>query len=233
MRPFTVVIPWRPSPSRLPAFEFLTAWYAENMREATLTTVDTPDEVFVLAACRNVGIATASANSDVAPNPVIVVNDADTIPEPDALREAVDAARTDHLVHLPYTAYHWLGADGTAQLRAGTPAEKCAFELVKGACSGVYVTTARTWSSHGGQDERFRGWGFEDAAWHLAHETLLGAAPVRHDGRVYAMHHAAEVRAGQGYDANAALMERYRAAAGDPAAMAQLVGLTAPPASRS
>jgi len=94
---------------------------------------------------------------------------------------------------------------------------------VIGACSGVYVTTPRTWARHGGQDERFRGWGFEDAAWYLAHGALLGQPPVRHEGRVYALHHAAEVRAGAHYDANAALMERYRAAEGDPVAMAQLV----------
>ena len=92
-----------------------------------------------------------------------------------------------------------------------------------GACSGVYVTTPRTWSRHGGQDERFRGWGFEDAAWYVAHQTLLGASPVRHEGIVYALDHAPEVRAGAGYETNAALMGRYRAAEGDPAAMAQLV----------
>ena len=88
-------------------------------------------------------------------------------------------------------------------------------DLVRGACSGVYVTTPRTWAAHGGQDERFRGWGFEDAAWYLAHEALLGEPPIRHEGRVYALHHAprcgpARVRA------NAALMDRYRAAEGDP-----------------
>ena len=133
------------------------------------------------------------------------------------------AARTSGLVHLPYTEYRWLGARGDAQLREGRAAEECDHDLVIGACSGVYVTTPRTWSRHGGQDERFRGWGFEDAAWCLAHSALLGRPPVRHEGRVYALHHPAEVRAGAGYETNAALMGRYRAAEGDPAAMAQLV----------
>jgi hypothetical protein len=103
------------------------------------------------------------------------------------------------------------------------PADECAHELVIGACSGVYVTTPRTWERHGGQDERFRGWGFEDAAWYLAHDTLLGAPPVRHVGSVYALHHPAEARAGANYEANVARMEGYRTAAGDPIAMAQLV----------
>lgn len=225
MQPFRVVIPWRPAPSRVGAFEFVTAWYADNVPEAELTTIDTPDDVFVLAACRNRGVDGIEADE------VVVINDADTIPEPAALREAVAAARTSGRVHLPYTRYHWLGAEGTAQLRGGTAPEECTYELVNGACSGVYVTTPATWRSHGGQDERFRGWGFEDAAWYLAHETLLGAPPVRHDGRVYALHHQAEVRAGERYDANAALMEQYRAAAGDPGSMAQLVGVARPASS--
>ncbi len=213
----SVIIPWRPAPSRVTAFEAVTSWYAREFPEFTLRTVDTEDDVFVLAACRNRGIAEA------APDDVVIINDADTIPEPEALREAVSAARTSELVHLPYTAYHWLGASGTAQYLAGTNPEECAYELVSGACSGVYVSTPRTWAAHGAQDERFRGWGYEDAAWNLAHQTLLGSPPQRHSGRVYALHHVAETRAGARFDANAALMERYRSAAGDREAMRSLV----------
>jgi hypothetical protein len=40
---------------------------------------------------------------------------------------------------------------------------------------------------------------------------------------VYALHHAAEERAGARYEANAALMERYREVQGDAVAMGQLV----------
>lgn len=217
MPPATVIIPWRAAESRIPAFDFVRDWYARYLPELPVRTVDTDDDVFVLAACRNRGIASLD------PDEVVVVGDADTLPEPGPLRAAVAAARTSGLVHLPYTQYRWLGATGDAQLRAGVPAEECDHELVVGACSGVYVTTPRTWAAHGGQDERFRGWGFEDAAWYRAHEALLGAPPVRHEGRVYAMHHVAEVRAGARYDANAALMERYRAAEGGRAAMSQLV----------
>ncbi|MGC5224801.1 hypothetical protein ACPW96_19720 [Micromonospora sp. DT81.3] len=213
----TVVVPWRPAPSRIPAFDFVRSWYVRHLPEFALRPVDTDDDVFVLAACRNLGVGGAGLDE------VVVINDADTLPEPAALRAAVAAAATSGRVHLPFTEYRWLGAEGTAQLRAGTAAEECTFDLVRGACSGVYVTTPRTWAAHGGQDERFRGWGFEDAAWYLAHQTLLGEPPIRHDGRVYAMHHVAEVRAGTRYDANAALMDRYRAAAGDVDAMAQLV----------
>lgn len=218
----SVFIPWRPAPSRVTAFEAVTNWYAREFPEISVQTIDTDDEVFVLAACRNRAIAAAGQDD------VVVINDADTIPEPTALREAIAGARKSGVVHLPYTAYHWLGAAGTSQYLAGTDPQECSFELVQGACSGVYVTTPRTWAAHGGQDERFRGWGYEDAAWNLAHQTLLGRPPQRHGGRVYALHHVAESRTGTRFDANAALMERYRSAAGDPEAMRSLVSAREP-----
>lgn len=206
--PLTVLIPWRPQPSRVEAFDAVVGWYRDTFGDVDIRTVDSDDEAFNLAQCRNLGIAGIEDDTQV-----VIINDADTIPEEPALREAIAAAATSGRVHLPYTEYHWLGQQGTSELLAGVPPRECDFELVRGACSGVYVTTPATWWSHGGQDERFRGWGFEDAAWYLAHETLLGEAPIRHHGAVFALHHVPAPREGTNYDANAALMEEYRAAA--------------------
>lgn len=216
-----VVIPWRSQESRIPAFETTTGWYTTHLPDARIVTVDSPDSVFNLAQCRNLGVAECRDED------VVVIGDADTIPERDSLLAAIDHARRAAFVHLPYDEYRWLGEIGTAQFRAGAALEDCEFELVRGACSGVYVTTPSTWIAHGGQDELFRGWGFEDAAWYLAHQTLLGETPRREPGRVYALHHTAEVREGPQYDANAARMERYREAASNPDAMRQLVGESA------
>jgi len=226
VNPVSVVIPWRPQPSRIDAFERLTAWYARELPDVPVRTVDSTDPVFNLAHCRNLAVANA------VPGEVIVLNDADTIPEVRPLRAAIHAAGVDRRVHLPYTEYRWLGRDGSGQYANGTPLEDCSFELVLGACSGVYVTTPEAWHAHGGQDERFRGWGFEDAAWNLAHSTLLGSPPARHEGRVFALHHVGADRFGDQYEANAALMERYRSVAGDPSGMASLVG-EAPSAERA
>ncbi|GAA2582651.1 hypothetical protein [Microbacterium binotii] len=55
---------------------------------------------------------------------------------------------------------------------------------------------------------------------------MLGEPPRRHAGRVYALHHAAEQRAGPGYEANEARMGLYRAAASDPGAIARLIGIS-------
>lgn len=213
-----IVIPWRPAPSRLDAFERVVSWYRAALPEVPLHTVDTDDTPFVLAACRNAAMRAAADDE------VVVIGDADTIPEREPLVAAIRAAVTSPFVQLPYDEYRWLGASGSAEYGAGVALEDCTVEqYVEGACSGVYVATPRVWSAHGGQDEGFRGWGFEDAAWYLAHTTLLGSAPARHRGRVYALHHVGEVRAGAAYDANAERMQRYRDAAGDRAAMAALV----------
>jgi hypothetical protein len=214
----SVLVPWRPQPSRIEAFEALKAWYARHVPEAVIRTFDSDDELFNLSACRNIAISSIDDE-----NEVVVINDADTVPELGPLREAIEAAATSNLVHLPYDRYHWLGREGTAQFLAGAEPADCAYELVIGARSGVYVTTPKTWWAHGGQDERFRGWGFEDAAWYVAHETLLGEAPRRHPGAVYALHHETQLREGPQYDRNAALMDRYTASAESRDAMAQLV----------
>ncbi len=217
---FTVVVPWRPQPSRVAAFDLLVDWYRREFPEAPIVPVDSGDPVFNLSRCRNLGVGMVGDRRSV-----VVLNDADTIPERAPLEAAVAAAVDSPLVHLPYTAYHWLGATGSAQFVAGTPLEDCSSELVEGACSGVYVTTPETWWSHGGQDERFTGWGYEDAAWSVAHETLLGAPPARHEGRVFALHHVPEQRSGPHYEANAGLMERYRRAALDVSLMRRLVSM--------
>ena len=214
----TVVVPWRPQPSRVPAFEAVVQWYRANLPSARIRPIDSDDVIFNLSKCRNLGIA-----GIVDPREVVIINDADTIPEIEPLLAAIGAAGDSQSVYLPYTEYRWLGDAGTAQHADGRDLEDCDFELVRGACSGVYVTTPTTWRSHGGQDERFRGWGFEDAAWLLAHETLLGEPPRRIPGRVFALHHQAELRVGPQYDANARLMQRYRDAAVHADAMRELV----------
>jgi hypothetical protein len=214
----TVIIPWRPQPSRLAAFEATSEWYRANLPGAEIRTVDSGEVPFNLARCRNVGMAAVAD-----PDEVVIIGDADTIPSIAPLLEAVAAARDSGLVHLPYTRYQWLGAVGTAAFFGGAPLASVEATLVVGACSGVYVTTPRTWASHGGQDERFRGWGFEDSAWFAAHTTLLGSQPRRHDGDVYALHHETQLREGEQYDANAALRERYRDAEPSADAMRALV----------
>lgn len=216
-----VAIPWRSQPHRVYAYNLTVARYCGLLPDATVTTVDTGHEPFCLAGARNEGVRTAERGG----YDVVVLADADTLPEREPLLAAIDAAQLSGRVHLPYTEYRSLRADGTAQLQAGTLVERCTHLVVPAACSGVLVTTPETWWSIGGQDERFRGWGMEDVAFLTAHRALLGGDFVRHDGRVYALHHESATKRGAQYDANVALYQRYLTAAetGDPDAMWALV----------
>ncbi|MFC3986455.1 hypothetical protein [Streptosporangium jomthongense] len=207
-----IVIPWRPTADRQYAYDLTVAHYQALLPDAMLLAVDTDHEPFCLAGCRNKGVRLAQdARADV-----VILGDADTLPEQEPLLAAIHGATTSGLVHLPYTSYRSLRRDGTAQYRRGVPLQDCNHFEVPGACSGVYVTTPATWWAHGGQDELFLGWGGEDAAWSAAHLTLLGAEPVRHNGRVYALHHASAVKEGEQYSANFARIYRYHQAQGDP-----------------
>jgi hypothetical protein len=214
-----VAIPWRPQPHRIYAFNLTVNRYVELLPEASITRIDTDHEPFCLAACRNEAVRQAEERD----YDVVVIGDADTLPEQEPLLEAIEQARVSRLVHLPYTEYRSLRKDGTQQYRAGIPLEVCNHLAVPGACSGVYVTTPTTWWSHVGQDETFRGWAPEDAAWFIAHKTLLGAEPVRHEGRVYALHHESPVKEGQNFEAGYARIYRYEQANGDQNAIRALL----------
>ncbi|OPC84228.1 hypothetical protein B4N89_27805 [Embleya scabrispora] len=215
-----VVLPWRDTgPERARAHDLVTAHWERILPGARLVDIDTTHEPFCLAACRNAGVAWAERHHV----DVVVLADADTLAEAEPVGAAVHAAARSHVVQLPYTEYRSLRGDGTAQYLAGVPLPDCNAFVVPGACSGVYITTPATWWAHGGQDERFRGWGFEDAAWHTAHTTLLGADPARHPGRVYSLTHPSAVKEGEQYTANAALCHRYHRAAADPDAMRALI----------
>ena len=212
-----VAIPWRPQPHRVYAHELTAARYRELLPDAFVVNVDTEHEPFCLAACRNLGVRMAELDG----YGVVVLADADTLPEREPILAAIDGAQTTGLVHLPYTEYRSLRADGTKQYRRGMPLERCNHFAMFSSCAGVLVTTPAAWWAVGGQGERFRGWGMEDVAFLVAHRALLGAEPVRHAGRVYALHHEMAVKHGPQYDANVALYRRYLTAAetGDPDAV--------------
>ena len=220
MRVF-VAIPWRPQPDRVYAHDLTVQRYAELLPDARILSLDTIHDTFCLAACRNMGVRLAEEDG----YDVVVLGDADTLPERAPLLAAIEGAQTSGLVHLPYTEYRSLGATGTGQHRAGTPLEDCDHVTIPFATSGVYVTTPATWWACGGQDERYRGWGPEDFSWLIAHRALLGQDPVRHDGRVYALGHDSPPKTGPAYDNAVKLYQRYLEAgdSGDAEAVRALV----------
>ena len=200
-----VVIPWRAKPDRQYALNVVKKWYRDNLPDARLLFSDDGKKNFCLSGCRNIGVKNAeNSGADV-----VIINDADTIPEIDPLLDAIVSANNDNHVHLPYTEYRALGLQGTREFRRGVPLKDCSAFIVGGAVSGVYVTSPKTWWMHYGQDERFLGWGFEDAAWYTAHTVILGQEPVRHDGKVYALNHKSANKTGPLFESNKKLCDDY------------------------
>lgn len=213
-----IIIPWRPHSSRQWGFRQVKSFYQTNFPEYPILIVDTNDPYFNLAGARNFGVNEVNARYGDIP---CIITDADTIPEVKSIRSAVYLADEAPGVVLPYTDYRSLRRAGTKQFRDGTPLDECNAFVVDSACSGVYVTTPSTWLSHYGQDIRFRGWGYEDAAWEAAHNTLIG--PIRRiPGNVYSFYHESQRKDGRQFLLNADLCNRYLQAQGDPIAMAAL-----------
>ena len=116
-----VGIPWRSQPHRVYAHALTLARYLEFLPGAKVVDVDTDHEPFCLAACRNQAVRLAEAGG----HNVVVLADADTLPEREPLLAAIQGAAGDNRVHLPYTEYRSLRQDGTHQFLTGTRLEDC------------------------------------------------------------------------------------------------------------
>jgi glycosyltransferase involved in cell wall biosynthesis len=201
-----IVIPWRSQPSRIPAFEAVIAWYKENLPDAKIYYADHPGPVWLPAATRNDGVRMAEADGV----DLVIMNDADTIPEINPLKEAIAAAYRDEMFHNPYTNYRMLEDRGTRQhLVKKLPIEKCSFTPFDSACYGTVVFTPSAWWKIGGMDEKFKQWGYEDTAQQVAHRVINGKDFIKHSGVCYAMGHVPQTRKGQDFLNNKLLYEEY------------------------
>ncbi|MGW4718864.1 galactosyltransferase-related protein [Nocardia sp. NPDC004260] len=170
-----VCIPWRPQPDRLAAFQRVEAWWRAT--GFNIVTGDSGHEPFNLAATRNLVVGKATSD-------VVVVADADTIPDLAALRDAL--ANPDGVVY-PFTRYRYLpaGHEADADLMAIKPDKEFTSSV-----GGLLVCRRETWDLLGGQDEGFRQWGYEDNAFLLAAQTLSTVRRVQ--GTVFAFGHTAD-----------------------------------------
>lgn len=177
----TVCIPWREGPGRLEAFLAVTAWYRARGYEYIACDSDS-EQPFNLSQARNTAVnAARRVGADI-----VVVGDADTVPDEWALRRAIETNTGE--VTYPFDKYVYL-----------KPVDHPAtdhLELMEvdreypGSVGGLFVTTPETYWSVGGMDEEFRQWGYEDRAFYYAAQTLGRIARV--NGSVYAFGHDAE-----------------------------------------
>ena len=215
----TVAFPWRDGRCqwRRLSFPHVRRAYAEILPEARQIVVDSRHESFNRAASRNEGVRQAE-------NGIVVLADADILPDRTALLSAIQSAEQGGF-HLGYSLYRALRQVSTqayyarqrdlAKLPHSHTADDCT--------AGLIVIRTDAWWLAGGMDERFSGWGFEDSAFACAVRTMIG--PIqRHDGTVNHLWHPTACKPmSEQYQINKRLYERYAAAEGDKSAMQELI----------
>lgn len=179
--------------------------------------VDTEHEEFNRSAARNAAVRKAGDG-------VVVIADSDILPNEAALRSAIEAAEKGGM-HLAYDYYRALIRESTLRYyRAGTDPNKLPMAYDGRDCTaGIIVIRCDEWWRAGGMDERFWKWGWEDTAFAVACETLLGGKHQYHAGTVNHLWHPSEVRVhAPSYLQNKKLYQRYEACVGDQDAMRSL-----------
>lgn len=147
---------------------------------------------------------------------VAVILDADTVVDPERLRVGVEAASQELLV-LPHDSFRSLTRRATGQVLAGRILpEEGEVRWVRAETKSSCLCIGRgLWDEVGGFDQRFRGWGFEDAAFYAACRQLAGVQRI--GGPVHHLWHLRSREKDPGrpdYARNRKLAERYKRAGG-------------------
>lgn len=184
-----LIIPWRPTPTRLKAFFAVRKWYETNLPDIEIFYADRPGDKWNAAASRNDGVKRAQeAHCDV-----IIINDADTLPEIEPLMEAIEQCKTDGLIHSPYTKCKYLDIEMSELYYSGRDIKLLKHTLFSPAKGGIWVCTPEAWWSVYGMDEKFQQWGPEDAALDISHRIIKGVPLVPHEGYIYCLGHVPQI----------------------------------------
>jgi hypothetical protein len=204
-----VAIPWRDRGDAARTRAMMHVTYAlAAMTGEDVHHVDGSEDRFSLAAARNEAVRQGRA----AGAKVIVLCDADTIPEPGPLATSIKLAQETAGIVLPFTLFRALGEyDSIAVMNGRDPWSFSDIGSLDWSVGGVHVTTPEVWASLGEQDERFTGWGCEDTAFAIAADRL-GRSHTRVEGTIHHLWHPASPdkdEASEAYIANSALLQRY------------------------
>lgn len=158
-------------------FGWVLAWWKSHFPDVHVCMGRNFDKPFHRGRARNDAFESAVAD-------LIIVADADTVPNSDAIRAAllmVDIQEAPWV--LPYGEERYynlsenetdriLKSDPTADLLEPSDPEQWEHKITSWA--GCLVMHRTAWNELGGYDERFEGWGYEDNAFRLALDTLAG-----------------------------------------------------------
>lgn len=150
---------------------------------------------------------------------VVVLCDADTFPEREALFVAIETTFYQGGLNFAYDRFRALNEAGTNMLLKGHTLEAATQHLESecmGSLGGVMVIRPDNWFAAGCSPE-LDGWGFEDVIFAVQARTLLPADNRWHTGWITHLYHPSEVdMTSESYKRNIAVCKQYEAANGNP-----------------
>lgn len=201
----SIAIPYRDSDGSRAAGHQKALSYISELGYSIRIHDSDPGQPFNRAQARN----NAVRDSD---DDVIIICDADSVPEAEPLKAAVEGAFRYGVCHFPFDVVRDLDSNGTEQSGFPTPLASLSYLQEYGPSQGgCWVIRPDCWWKAGGQDERLTGWGQEDRAFLVCTMTLLGRS-VSLPGRLYTMHHR---RSGRIHPEDLTIFNQYNSLYGD------------------
>jgi len=184
-----IVVPWRSTPEREYSFEL--AWRYNNIAFADFKIYfsDSVGEKFNVSEARNRGCIQAIEDGFR----VLIVMDADTIFERNAIVDALKVVAEEDAISYLYTnslePHKGLCEGlslGDVQL---SDVEENTYPVEGHVGSGWAMSSGMFWKMNG-WDENFKGWGYEDTALDRAYQVLHGSPMLRVPGNCYRLFHS-------------------------------------------
>lgn len=174
----SVLIPWRSAePERDVIFNWVCARYASLLPRVEVVVSDSQDEQFNRGQARNMAFEKSSGD-------ILLIADADTIFEEKQIVAGVKRVLDGAPWVLPYGWYYNLNESVTSDLLNKDPSIEFDHEIFDGdlewydhkvvSWAGLIIMRREAYKAIRGYDECFNGWGYEDNAFRLCADTLLG-----------------------------------------------------------
>lgn len=199
--------------TRLPAFQVVKEKLSTFYDFKHVLVVDSGHVPFNRSATRNLAV---KRSQEVSAD-VIVLCDADSIPEEEPLRAAIHDSYADGLIHYPFNEVWEMAGKAIYLVKAGRNVNQLrtrAFHKYGHSQGGVWICRPDVWWAAGGQDPRLSGWGCEDRAMVASSNTLIGH-PKHHEGVLMCLYHKRPSAAEQWIPEDVELLHRYEKARGN------------------
>lgn len=169
----SILIPWRTdNASRQRAFDYVVPRWEATGADVCVGQ-DDPDGPFNCSRAQNRAFRQAKHDR-------LLMFGADQVPPPPdelwVMEHAFGWLGHDWFPLMAETGYY--SRDSTDRILAGADPFEEPLEYTLPFCTGVIGVTRDAYESAGGMDERFSGWGYEDAAFRQTLAGLFGAPPA-------------------------------------------------------